>query len=111
MLYEVITGTSADETPPVPDDAVSGTWEGVASTPDGELPFTLSLRLHEDLSVTGTLQSELYNGEFTGTWLPATSTLNGTLWPLFHGAIREPEYHRPWWRAYVAVNERFAEAA
>ena len=34
---------------------------------------------------------------------------NGTLWPLFHGAIREPAYHRPWWRAYVAVNERFAE--
>ncbi|HEX9633284.1 MAG TPA: trehalose-6-phosphate synthase [Gemmatimonadales bacterium] len=35
---------------------------------------------------------------------------NGTLWPLFHGAIREPEYHRPWWRAYATVNERFADA-
>jgi trehalose 6-phosphate synthase len=35
---------------------------------------------------------------------------NGTLWPLFHGAIREPEYHRPWWGAYAAVNERFADA-
>jgi len=35
---------------------------------------------------------------------------NGSLWPLFHGAIREPEYHRPWWGAYAAVNERFAAA-
>jgi trehalose 6-phosphate synthase len=35
---------------------------------------------------------------------------NGTLWPLFHGAIREPEYHRAWWGAYAAVNERFADA-
>jgi trehalose 6-phosphate synthase len=35
---------------------------------------------------------------------------NGTLWPLFHSAIREPEYHRSWWGAYAAVNERFAEA-
>jgi trehalose 6-phosphate synthase len=35
---------------------------------------------------------------------------NGTLWPLYHGAIREPEYHRRWWRPYVAVNKRFASA-
>jgi alpha,alpha-trehalose-phosphate synthase [UDP-forming] len=36
---------------------------------------------------------------------------NGSLWPLFHGAIRQPEYHRPWWAGYRVVNERFAEAA
>jgi trehalose 6-phosphate synthase len=36
---------------------------------------------------------------------------NGSLWPLFHGAIRQPEYHRPWWAAYRVVNERFAAAA
>jgi trehalose 6-phosphate synthase len=36
---------------------------------------------------------------------------NGTVWPLFHGAIREPTYNRPWWAAYVAVNERFAAHA
>jgi len=34
---------------------------------------------------------------------------NGTIWPLFHGAVREPVYHRPWWSTYVAVNERFAD--
>ncbi|NIR46779.1 MAG: trehalose-6-phosphate synthase [Gemmatimonadetes bacterium] len=33
---------------------------------------------------------------------------NGTLWPLYHGAVREPEYHRSWWRPYVAVNKRYA---
>jgi trehalose 6-phosphate synthase len=33
---------------------------------------------------------------------------NNTLWPLYHNAIRSPEYHRHWWRPYVRVNERFA---
>ncbi len=36
---------------------------------------------------------------------------NRTLWPLFHDAIRTPEFHRHWWRAYVEVNQRFARAA
>jgi trehalose 6-phosphate synthase len=35
---------------------------------------------------------------------------NGTLWPLFHAAIRTPEYHRHWWNAYQRVNERYAAA-
>jgi len=36
---------------------------------------------------------------------------NGTLWPLYHDAIRAPEFHREWWDAYVEVNRRFAEHA
>ncbi|WP_380166659.1 trehalose-6-phosphate synthase [Jannaschia sp. R86511] len=36
---------------------------------------------------------------------------NGTLWPLFHDVIAAPEYHRHWWDSYVAVNQRFADAA
>jgi trehalose 6-phosphate synthase len=36
---------------------------------------------------------------------------NATLWPLYHDVIVPPEYRRPWWDAYVAVNERFARAA
>ncbi len=36
---------------------------------------------------------------------------NRTLWPLYHDAIRTPEFHRHWWRAYVEVNRRFARAA
>ena len=36
---------------------------------------------------------------------------NRTLWPLYHDAVRTPEYRRRWWRPYVEVNHRFAEAA
>jgi alpha,alpha-trehalose-phosphate synthase [UDP-forming] len=36
---------------------------------------------------------------------------NRTLWPLFHDAIREPEFNHDWWPAYVDVNARFARAA
>ncbi|MDZ4754427.1 MAG: trehalose-6-phosphate synthase [Phycisphaerae bacterium] len=35
---------------------------------------------------------------------------NRTLWPLYHDAIRTPEFHRPWWNSYVAINQRFARA-
>ncbi len=34
---------------------------------------------------------------------------NGTLWPLYHDAVIAPDFHRRWWRAYVSVNERYAE--
>ena len=34
---------------------------------------------------------------------------NATLWPLYHDAVREPEYHRRWWVSYTTVNERYAE--
>ncbi len=34
---------------------------------------------------------------------------NRTLWPLYHDAVRPPEYHRHWWYPYVAINRRFAE--
>ncbi len=36
---------------------------------------------------------------------------NRTLWPLYHDAVRSPEFHRRWWWPYVKVNRRFAEAA
>lgn len=36
---------------------------------------------------------------------------NRTLWPLYHDAIRTPEFHRTWWGQYVKVNYRFALAA
>jgi trehalose 6-phosphate synthase len=36
---------------------------------------------------------------------------NRTLWPLYHAALRPPRFSRRWWRAYRAVNERFADAA
>ncbi len=36
---------------------------------------------------------------------------NGTLWPLYHDLVAKPEFHREWWEAYVAINERFARRA
>ncbi len=36
---------------------------------------------------------------------------NRTLWPLYHDAIRTPEFNHDWWPHYVKVNERFARAA
>jgi trehalose 6-phosphate synthase len=36
---------------------------------------------------------------------------NDTLWPLYHDVVAPPSYHRHWWRAYLKVNERFADAA
>ena len=34
-----------------------------------------------------------------------------TLWPLYHDAVADSQFHRDWWEAYQRVNERFAEAA
>ena len=36
---------------------------------------------------------------------------NGTLWPLYHDAVRAPQFHRHWWRPYQYVNERFTEVS
>ena len=36
---------------------------------------------------------------------------NGTLWPLYHDAVPDSQFHRDWWEAYQRVNERFARMA
>lgn len=36
---------------------------------------------------------------------------NRTLWPLYHDAIREPEFDRAWWSPYMETNRRFAACA
>lgn len=36
---------------------------------------------------------------------------NRTIWPLYHDAIRTPEYEASWWEGYNVINERFAAAA
>jgi alpha,alpha-trehalose-phosphate synthase [UDP-forming] len=36
---------------------------------------------------------------------------NRILWPLYHDAIRQPEYRQSWWQPYIDVNRRFAQAA
>jgi len=36
---------------------------------------------------------------------------NSTLWPLYHDVVEPPRFRHDWWRAYVAVNRKFAQAA
>ena len=48
-----------------------------------------------------TLDQTEYEGFYVGF-------CNGTLWPLYHDAVREPQFHRHWWRPYFEINERFA---
>ena len=36
---------------------------------------------------------------------------NATLWPLYHDAVADSEFHRQWWDSYVQVNRRFAVKA
>ncbi|MEM1331382.1 MAG: trehalose-6-phosphate synthase [Planctomycetota bacterium] len=50
------------------------------------------------------LEADLFEGFYQGF-------SNSTLWPLYHDAVRPPEFHRHWWRPYVEANERFAKAA
>jgi len=72
-------------------------WDGTSETP-GEA-FT-----HDEIRnvPVGLSESDLENFYYGFS--------NGTLWPLYHDAVRPPEFHRHWWRSYVAINERFAEA-
>ena len=81
--------------------AVGGAWVGWPGAPDVAFdPFTEDgITLHP-VSLT--------EGEVAGYY---EGFSNATLWPLYHDAIVAPAYDRTWWRTYVAVNRRFAEAA
>lgn len=35
---------------------------------------------------------------------------NASLWPLYHDAVRPPQFQRRWWNPYVDVNRRYADA-
>lgn len=78
----------------------SGTWVGWTGRPGhAPDPFT-----HDAI---GQRPVPLSKQEIVGHY---RGFCNATLWPLYHNAIRTPEYHRHWWRPHVAVNRRFAEA-
>nr|WP_235866437.1 trehalose-6-phosphate synthase [Serinibacter arcticus] len=85
---------------PIMRDA-DGAWVGWAGTPDLELDAFDDddiFMVPVDLSAT---EVEAYYEGFS----------NGTLWPLLHDAVVDPEFHRAWWNSYVTVNRRFATAA
>ena len=77
-----------------------GAWVGWHGAPDE----TVEAFEHDGYSVVpvplSTQEHEEYYEGFS----------NSTLWPLFHDTVAFPEFHREWWDAYVAVNERFARA-
>ncbi|HUG08802.1 MAG TPA: trehalose-6-phosphate synthase [Acidimicrobiia bacterium] len=78
-----------------------GSWVGWSGISGRDFdPF-----VHSDINqIPVTLSQEEYEEFYVGF-------CNGTLWPLYHDAVRPPEFHRHWWRPYHAVNERFAEIA
>jgi trehalose 6-phosphate synthase len=77
------------------------TWVGWAggTGPAPHLPEVDGVRMH-----TVPLTAEDLRDHYEGF-------ANATLWPLYHDAVEQPEYHRRWWEAYQRVNQRFAEAA
>lgn len=78
-----------------------GSWVGWSGIADRDFaPFT-----HAGIKqVPITLTQADYEGFYVGF-------CNGTLWPLYHDAVREPQFHRHWWHPYRAINERFAVVA
>ncbi|MBA4119618.1 MAG: trehalose-6-phosphate synthase [Isosphaera sp.] len=73
-------------------------WDG--GTGRAPRPF-----VHQNLSIHPVALSardveQFYNG-----------MSNRSLWPLYHDAIRTPEFHRRWWETYQDTNQRFARAA
>ncbi len=76
-----------------------GAWVGWAGVSDAPLdPFT-----HAGIEQVPVPLSEADVDDFYFGFC------NGTLWPLYHDAVRPPEFHRHWWRPYVEVNRRFAD--
>ncbi|MEC9374576.1 MAG: trehalose-6-phosphate synthase, partial [Planctomycetota bacterium] len=73
-------------------------WSGAAG--EAPAPFTLNGIRNQPLSLTKCDIERFYEG-FS----------NRTIWPLYHDAVRPPEYRRRWWAPYVDVNQRYADAA
>jgi trehalose 6-phosphate synthase len=77
------------------------TWIGwVGDAGEAPAPFELGRILNVPVPLSGDDIAGYYEG-----------FANRTLWPLYHDAVRPPQYHRHWWRPYVDVNRRFAEVA
>lgn len=76
-----------------------GVWVGWSGVADERIePFHHDGIEHIPIPLSSSEVSEHYLG-FS----------NRTIWPLYHHAVRTPEYHRAWWRTYREVNERFAD--
>ncbi len=72
-------------------------WDGEAG--QGTTPFTHEGIYLQPVGLSTVEIEEFYEG-FS----------NDTLWPIYHDVIVQPSFHRDWWRTYVEVNQRFADA-
>lgn len=78
-----------------------GAWVGWVGVGDKAIrPFTHDSIRVRPVKITRSEVETYYHG-FS----------NRTLWPLYHDAIRTPEFDHSWWEPHVRVNERFARAA
>jgi trehalose 6-phosphate synthase len=73
-------------------------WTGSAGTAPEPFEFD-DIHLHP-VGLSADEVDQFYEGQS-----------NATIWPLFHDAVEQPIYHRPWREAYETVNRRFADAA
>jgi trehalose 6-phosphate synthase len=81
--------------------ASAGAWIGWAGQPDLEFePFESDGIKIVPIPLSASDIENYYEG-FS----------NDSIWPLYHDVIASPSYHREWWESYVAVNQRFADAA
>ena len=81
--------------------ASQGAWIGWAGQPDLEFePFYSDGIQIVPVTLSASDIENYYEG-FS----------NDSIWPLYHDVIASPSYHREWWESYVAVNQRFADAA
>jgi len=78
-----------------------GAWVGWAGQPDVDLPPFDNEGIRIVPVPLSPDEIENYYEGFS----------NDTLWPLYHDVIAAPGFHRVWWDSYVAVNQRFANAA
>ncbi|MFC7625267.1 trehalose-6-phosphate synthase [Microlunatus sp. GCM10028923] len=78
--------------------ANDGAWIGWHGAPEKLEPFSTNGMQLIPVELSETEVAQYYEG-----------LSNGTLWPLYHDAIENPQFHREWWDSYVSVNERFAD--
>lgn len=77
-----------------------GVWVGWSGDDAPIRPFTHDGVRIRPVPISGEEIESFYNG-----------MSNRTLWPLYHDAIRTPDFQRDWWASYELVNARFAKAA
>ncbi len=77
-----------------------GVWVGWNGSPGGETKSFTAAGIRNRQVVLSESEIENHYDGFC----------SGTIWPLYHDAIRPLEFHRHWWRPHQEVNERFARA-